>query len=141
MSSRNQKDRRGKGSRQDPVSGCVVFFDCYHKTPLSITAANYILILKYLQKLPQDRQSLVLQELFGNQSLLTRPSNRNGMQYLLCVEPYRFQVHVGYSQTGEPIIRAFRKNYSLQLIHRERFRNGVHSDLPGPLVDDCFHWL
>ncbi|CAJ0547291.1 Ff.00g019180.m01.CDS01 [Fusarium sp. VM40] len=51
-------------------------------------------------KLPEDpKQSLVLNELFGNQSLLTYPSARPAMQYVLC------------------------------------------SDLPGPLLDDCFHWL
>ncbi|KAM0194838.1 hypothetical protein ACHAPI_006847 [Fusarium lateritium] len=51
-------------------------------------------------KLPEDpNQSLVLNELFGNQSLLTYPSHRPAMQYMLC------------------------------------------SDLPGPLLNNCFHWL
>ncbi|KAI1056515.1 hypothetical protein LB507_002185 [Fusarium sp. FIESC RH6] len=88
-----------------------------------------------------DQKSFVLEELFGNQSLLTWPSDRNGMHYCLCVTPYKYKVHIGYSRTGEPIIRAFRNKYSLQLIPREKFRNDVHSDLPGPLVDGCFHWL
>ncbi|CAG1966350.1 unnamed protein product [Fusarium graminearum] len=93
-------------------------------------------------KLPQDpNHAVVLEELFGNQSLMTYPSNRPKMQYLLCLKPFRYQVHVGYSETGELLVRAFRKPYSLQLIPREKFRNGIHSDLPGPLVDDCFHWL
>ncbi|GKU02701.1 hypothetical protein FLAG1_04886 [Fusarium langsethiae] len=93
-------------------------------------------------KLPQDsNHAVVLEELFGNQSLLTFPSNRRGMQYVLCVSPSDYQVHVGYSKTKELLVRAFRKQYSLQLIPREVFRNGIHSDLPGPLVDDCFHWL
>jgi hypothetical protein len=63
------------------------------------------------------------------------------MQYVLCVSPFDYQVHVGYSKTRELLVRAFRKQYSLQLIPREVFRNGVQSDLPGPLVDGCFHWL
>lgn len=98
-------------------------------------------MLTRLQKLPQDQKSFVLEELFGNQSLLTWPSDRNGMHYCLCVTPYKYKVHIGYSRTREPIIRAFRNKYSLQLIPREKFRNDVHSDLPGPLVDGCFHWL
>ncbi|KAM0429919.1 hypothetical protein ACHAQK_010892 [Fusarium lateritium] len=60
-------------------------------------------------KLPEDpNQSLVLNELFGNQSLLTYPSHRPAMQYMLCVRPNGYQ---------------------------------VHSDLPGPLLNNCFHWL
>ncbi|XEU95815.1 hypothetical protein FSHL1_001100 [Fusarium sambucinum] len=93
-------------------------------------------------KLPQDpNHAVVLGELFGNQSLMTFPSNRNGMQYVLCLTPKYYQVHVGFSKTRELIVRAFGNQYSLQLIPREMFRNGIHSDLPGPLVDDCFHWL
>jgi hypothetical protein len=63
------------------------------------------------------------------------------MQYVLCVTPDHYQVHVGFSKTRELLVRAFRNQYSLQLIPREVFRNGIHSDLPGPLVDDSFHWL
>ncbi|KAJ4247759.1 hypothetical protein NW762_012967 [Fusarium torreyae] len=83
-------------------------------------------------KLPEDpKQSLVLNELFGNQALLTFPSNRAGMQY----------VHVGFSHTHELLVRAFRGRYSLQLIPREAFHNDFSSDLPGPLLYNCFHWL
>ncbi|KAM0348261.1 hypothetical protein ACHAPU_004229 [Fusarium lateritium] len=93
-------------------------------------------------KLPEDpKQSLVLNELFGNQSLLTFPSQRPGMQYMLCVRPCKYQVHVGSSEKGELIVRAFRGRYSLQLIPRDTFRNSLQSDLPGPLLDNCFHWL
>ncbi|KAF4999120.1 hypothetical protein FGRMN_2683 [Fusarium graminum] len=93
-------------------------------------------------KLPEDpNQSLVLNELFGNQSLLTFPSHRPGMRYVLCVRPYGYQVHVGSREKGELIVRAFRGRYSLQLIPRDTFRNSVQSDLPGPLLDNCFHWF
>ncbi|RBR10600.1 hypothetical protein FVER53590_12130 [Fusarium verticillioides] len=93
-------------------------------------------------KLPEDpKYSVVLNELFGNQALLTFPSRRPGMQYSLCVKPYRYQVHVGYgSGTQELIVRAFRGNYALQLIPRETFQ-GDYPDLPGPLVHNCFHWM
>ncbi|KAM5341666.1 hypothetical protein ACJ41O_014697 [Fusarium nematophilum] len=93
-------------------------------------------------KLPKDpKKSLILNELFGNQALLTYPSNRPGMQYLLCVKPRRYEVHVGFSRSRELIVRAFRGPYSLQLIPRDVFRSGPYWDLPGPLLNDSFHWL
>lgn len=47
-------------------------------------------------KLPTEyRKSLVLQELFGNQSLLTYPSNLPGMTYMLAITPNRHEVHLG----------------------------------------------
>ncbi|KAM0209221.1 hypothetical protein ACHAQI_006585 [Fusarium lateritium] len=70
-------------------------------------------------KLPEDpNQSLVLNELFGNQSLLTYPSHRPAMQYMLCVRPNGYQVHVSCGHARELV-----------------------SDLPGPLLNNCFHWL
>ncbi|KAF4965489.1 hypothetical protein FSARC_6722 [Fusarium sarcochroum] len=93
-------------------------------------------------KLPEDpKQSFVLNELFGNQALLTFPSHRPGMQYVLCVSPRKYQVHVGYTHTCEPLVRAYRGRYSLQFIPRDVFRNDLASDLPGPLLDNCFHWM
>ncbi|KAF5027163.1 hypothetical protein F66182_736 [Fusarium sp. NRRL 66182] len=95
-------------------------------------------------KLPSDpKHSLVLSELFGNQALLTWPSDRPGMQYMLCVNPYGYQVHVGFGNTRdrELLVRAFRGRYSLQLIPRDIFHNDLSSDLPGPLFNNCFHWL
>ncbi|CVK86307.1 uncharacterized protein FPRN_06247 [Fusarium proliferatum] len=93
-------------------------------------------------KLPEDpKYSVVLNELFGNQALLTFPSRRPEMQYSLCVKPHGYQVHVGYgSGTQELIVRAFRGNYALQLIPREIFQ-GDYPDLPGPLLHNCFHWM
>ncbi|KAF5002203.1 hypothetical protein FDECE_10694, partial [Fusarium decemcellulare] len=86
-------------------------------------------------KLPKDpKRSLILNELFGNQALLTFPSNRKGMQY-------GYQVHIGFGQNNDMIIRAFRRSYSLQLIPRNVFWNDQHWDLPGPLIHDSFHWL
>ncbi|KAF4980380.1 hypothetical protein FZEAL_3610 [Fusarium zealandicum] len=93
-------------------------------------------------KLPNDpKKSLVLTELFGNQALLTFPSNRPGMQYVLCVTPQGYQVHIGLGRLGDLIVRAFRGRYSLQLIPRDNFRNDLNWDLPGPLLHDSFHWL
>ncbi|KAL5609418.1 hypothetical protein FOVSG1_004099 [Fusarium oxysporum f. sp. vasinfectum] len=93
-------------------------------------------------KLPEDpKYSVVLNELFGNQALLTFPSRRPEMQYILCVRPHGYQVHVGYgSGTQELIVRAFRRDYALQLIPREIFQ-GDYPDLPGPLLHNCFHWM
>ncbi|KAM0427773.1 hypothetical protein ACHAPT_007229 [Fusarium lateritium] len=83
-------------------------------------------------KLPKDpKTSLILNELFGNQALLTYPSDRPRMQY----------IHVGFDRSGDLIVRAFKKPYSLQLIPRETFRNGQYWDLPGPLLQGSFHWL
>ncbi|KPM37446.1 hypothetical protein AK830_g9109 [Neonectria ditissima] len=93
-------------------------------------------------KLPEDQQkSPSLHELFGDQVLLTFPSCRPRMQYTLCVMPRGFEVHVGFDNSGDMVIRAFRRPYSLQLIPRETFRHGQNWDLPGPLIDGCFHWL
>ncbi|KAF4456736.1 hypothetical protein F53441_1172 [Fusarium austroafricanum] len=93
-------------------------------------------------KLPEDpKHSLVLNELFGNQALLTFPSNRPGMQYQLCVSPRKYQVHVGFGKMGELLVRAFRGRYALQLIPRGTFYNDSAYDLPGPLLKGCFHWL
>ncbi|KAH7122883.1 hypothetical protein EDB81DRAFT_861125 [Dactylonectria macrodidyma] len=93
-------------------------------------------------KLPKDRrQCVTLNELFGNQALLTYPSDRRGMQYALCVKPFGYQVHVGFSDNGQVVVRAFQFPYSLQLIPRETFRDGNNWDLPGQMLDGCFHWL
>ncbi|KAF7562130.1 hypothetical protein G7046_g2016 [Stylonectria norvegica] len=93
-------------------------------------------------KLPEDPNKLViLNELFGNQALLTWPSEKNGMQYKLCVRPCNYDIHVGFGEYGEMIVRAYKFPYTLQLIPRETFRKEESWDLPGPLLDGCFHWL
>ncbi|KAI9150138.1 hypothetical protein HJFPF1_09893 [Paramyrothecium foliicola] len=93
-------------------------------------------------KLPSDpRRALILNRLFGEQALLSFPSDRPGMQYLLCVRPRGFQVHVGFDRSGNMIVRAFRKSYQLQLIPLESFHNDIQCDLPGPLMSGQFHWL
>ncbi|KAI5460281.1 hypothetical protein BGZ63DRAFT_454593 [Mariannaea sp. PMI_226] len=93
-------------------------------------------------KLPNDpKKAFILNELFQQQVLLTYPSDKPGMQYVLCLRPKGFQVHVGYTIDGELVVRAFRKHYSLQLIPRGKFMDGSNFDLPGPLIDNSFHWL
>ncbi|KAI8676385.1 hypothetical protein NCS56_00526100 [Fusarium sp. Ph1] len=121
------------------ISGDGAFVQEVH---YNITEGLLMVDYRPMGKLPKDpKTSLILNELFGNQSLLTFPSERPRMQYTLCVRPHGFQVHVGFDQSGELIVRAFRKPYSLQLIPRETFRNGQYWDLPGPLLQGSFHWL
>lgn len=60
---------------------------------------------------------------------------------VLCVRPQGYQVHIGFGQDGDIIIRAVSRGRTLQLIHRELFRSGGSWDLPGPLLEGCFHWL
>ncbi|KAF5720872.1 hypothetical protein FGLOB1_508 [Fusarium globosum] len=77
-------------------------------------------------KLPEDpKYSVVLNELFGNQALLTFPSRRPEMQYSLCVKPHGYQVHVGYDSGTQELI----------------IFQGDYPDLPGPLLRNCFHWM
>lgn len=92
-------------------------------------------------KLPSDHStSAVLQELFGNQSLLTFPSNLKGMQYQLCISPYGNQIHVGFA--GETMVVRVRKDKQiLEFIPREMFGTHQVFDLPGPLLINCIHWL
>jgi hypothetical protein len=92
-------------------------------------------------KLPSDHStSAVLQELFGNQSLLTYPSNLKGMQYTLCISPHGNQVHIGFA--GERMIVRVRNGQQiLEFIPREVFGTHQVFDLPGPLLINCIHWF
>ncbi|KAK2040736.1 hypothetical protein LZ31DRAFT_603645 [Colletotrichum somersetense] len=94
-----------------------------------------------LGKLPKPPEhTAILTELFGEQALLTRPSDMPGMDYTLTVKPRGYRIDVGYD-TDSIIIRATKGQQYLQLIQRNVFLSDTYSDLPGPLIDNCFHWL
>ncbi|WDK20879.1 hypothetical protein CGRA01v4_12168 [Colletotrichum graminicola] len=94
-----------------------------------------------LGKLPKPPEhTAILTELFGEQALLTRPSDMAGMDYTLTVKPRGYRIDIGYD-TGSIVIRATKGQQYLQLIQRNVFFSDNSSDLPGPLIDNCFHWL
>ncbi|KAK1993934.1 hypothetical protein LX36DRAFT_728628 [Colletotrichum falcatum] len=96
-----------------------------------------------LGKLPKPPEhTAILTELFGEQALLTRPSDMAGMDYTLTVKPRGYRIDVGYD-AGSIIIRATKHQQYLQLIQRNVFFSEASNahDLPGPLIDNCFHWL
>ncbi|KAI8168212.1 hypothetical protein K4K49_009945 [Colletotrichum sp. SAR 10_70] len=96
---------------------------------------------KPLGKLPKAPEHIeVLNELFGDQALLTFPSSQRGMDYTLCLKPRNYRIDVGF-EAGNMIVRATKGNQCLQLIPRKVFRTQTSWDLPGPLLDDCRHWL
>ncbi|OLN95467.1 hypothetical protein CCHL11_05172 [Colletotrichum chlorophyti] len=99
-----------------------------------------------LPKPPEHTE--ILTELFGEQALLTRPSNIRGMEYTLCIQPRLYRIDVGYESSPSYagpgsgiIVRATKGQQYLQLIPRQVFQSEQSWDLPGPLVEGCFHWL
>ncbi|OHW97449.1 hypothetical protein CSPAE12_03894 [Colletotrichum incanum] len=94
-----------------------------------------------LGKLPKPPEhTAILTELFGEQALLTRPSDMPGMDYTLTVKHRGYRIDVGYDSRSI-VIRATKGQQWPQLIQRDIFRSEISCDLPGPLLDDCFHWL
>ncbi|CCF46607.1 hypothetical protein CH063_15307, partial [Colletotrichum higginsianum] len=94
-----------------------------------------------LGKLPKPPEhTAVLSELFGDQALLTRPSDMPGMDYTLTVRPKGYRIDVAYD-SGSIVIRAIKGQQWLQYIQRNVFRSETSWDLPGPLLDGCLHWL
>ncbi|WQF89185.1 Putative P-loop containing nucleoside triphosphate hydrolase [Colletotrichum destructivum] len=94
-----------------------------------------------LGKLPKPPEhTAVLSELFGDQALLTRPSDMPGMDYTLTVKPKGYRIDVGYD-SGSIVIRAIKGQQWLQFIQRNVFRSETSWDFPGPLLDGCLHWL
>lgn len=92
-------------------------------------------------KLPaQLRQSVVLQQLFGDQSLLTSPSNLPGMTYMLPNPIYGHQIHLGF-RNGNLVVRARFRDGILELIPIEKFGNPESFDLPATLITNCVHWI
>ncbi|KAK1447923.1 hypothetical protein CMEL01_09762 [Colletotrichum melonis] len=94
-----------------------------------------------LGKLPKPPEHTeVLTELFGEQALLTRPSDMPGMDYTLTVKHHGYRIDIGYDGSSI-VIRATKGQQYLQLIQRSKFKSRDALDLPGPLLNDCVHWL
>ncbi|KAI9771414.1 MAG: hypothetical protein M1839_002804 [Geoglossum umbratile] len=94
-----------------------------------------------LGKLPsKHRKSVILKQLFGNQRLLTYPSNLLGMTYALVGPMCGHEIHLGF-RSGGLIIRALVRGSLLELVPRAVFVSPSNFDLPASLIDDCVHWL
>ena len=94
-----------------------------------------------LGQLPAEyRESVILRQLFGNQSLLTYPSGLPGMTYMLAIRMYGHQIHLGF-RNRNLIVRAYVRNTVLEFIPLEIFRDTSSFDLPASLIDGCVHWL
>ncbi|KAI9765237.1 MAG: hypothetical protein M1840_007729 [Geoglossum simile] len=94
-----------------------------------------------LGKLPAEhRKSRVLEQLFGNQSLLTYPSGVPGMAYMLALPVPRHEIHLGF-RNGDLFARAFVRGSLLEFIPRDKFVGNSNFDLPESLIDGCAHWL
>ncbi|KAK5999276.1 hypothetical protein PT974_01669 [Cladobotryum mycophilum] len=96
---------------------------------------------KPLGRLPLEmREDCSIQELFGRQHLLTRPSGLPGMEYQLVNDVHGHEIHFGFRH-GKVLTRArFRGKY-LEHVPRTVFKGPSGTDLPSALVDDCVHWL
>lgn len=81
-----------------------------------------------------------MQQLFGNQSLLTYPSALPGMTYMLAVPMYGNAVHLGFRH-GVLVVQTCLGNEIFELIPREIFGDSASFDLPASLVDNCNHWM
>ncbi|KAF2396522.1 hypothetical protein EJ06DRAFT_222752 [Trichodelitschia bisporula] len=96
---------------------------------------------KPLGKLPADvRDSEIVKMLFGNQHLLSVPSNVPGMLHALVTPLEDHVVHIGY-RGGQLMLRALYRSTTLELISSSMFGHAHSLDLPASLVNDCVHWL
>ncbi|MCJ1350906.1 MAG: hypothetical protein MMC33_000887 [Icmadophila ericetorum] len=96
---------------------------------------------KPLGKLPAEhRNSVILEQLFGKQSLSTYPSGLPGMTYRLAHPKLGHHVHIGFRNQAL-IVRACYRGAFLELIPNDKFRGPTTLDLPTPLIDKCVHWL
>ncbi|MCJ1431212.1 hypothetical protein MMC27_000563, partial [Xylographa pallens] len=92
-------------------------------------------------KLPfEHQQSVVLEQLFGKQSLRTYPSGLRGMTYTLAFPVYGHQIHIGF-RNNVLIVQACVRDTLLELIPQELFGGASNFDLPASLVENCVHWL
>ena len=106
-----------------------------------ILEGHFLVDGRPLGKLPSEcRKSVMLEQLFGNQSLLVYPSNLPGMSYQLAIVPSGHQIHIG-SRGGDPIIRARTCDSILEMIPPSIFGSVSDCDLPVALVENCVHWL
>ncbi|KAM0294538.1 hypothetical protein ACHAPM_011186 [Fusarium culmorum] len=94
---------------------------------------------KPLGRLPlQMTQDPAVQELFGEQHLLTRPSDL--LEYQLVNDIMDHQVHLGF-RDGKVVIQTLYQGLLLEYVPRDIFKGTGGCDLPTDLVDSCVHWL
>ena len=94
-----------------------------------------------LGKLPAEhRNSGILEQLFGNQSLLSYPSGLPSMTYRLAMCFNDHQIHLGF-RNGKIFVRACVRGAILELVPSEIFSSPSGFDLPASLVENCVHWL
>ena len=94
-----------------------------------------------LGKLPAEhRSSVVLEQLFGKQSLSTYPSELPGMTYRLAHPIRGHYIHIGF-RNQTLIVRACYQRAIFELIPQNKFYGPTTLDLPKPLIDNCVHWL
>ncbi|KAI1947456.1 hypothetical protein LOZ57_003184 [Ophidiomyces ophidiicola] len=94
-----------------------------------------------LKQLPAEHKtSVVLEQLFGKQRLLTIPSPVFGMDYLLAFPINGHQIHIGFVE-HKLVVQAHINGSILEYIPPHIFGNPTNFDLPGSLVLNCVHWL
>ncbi|KNG50865.1 hypothetical protein TW65_01843 [Stemphylium lycopersici] len=83
------------------------------------------------------RTQPTFRHIFGARNPIVYPSPLRGMQFTLC-ETMRngHRIHLGFIN-GRLLIRADQNGELLEFVPSEVFR----SDLPTPLVENCYHWL
>ncbi len=116
----------------------------YHQTSgtqINILEGHLLIDWQPLGKLPAvHRESVVLGQLFGSQTLLTYPSSLRGMTYTLAFTMNGHQIHIGFRENAL-IVRACVRGTVLELIPRDKFGGARNFDLPGSLIEHCVHWL
>jgi hypothetical protein len=88
------------------------------------------------------RQSPILEELLGTQSLRALPSPLPGMSLVVSRQlPFNYRIHLAYYDDNL-VIRAEQRGRNH---HRKVFqlfpRSLFFTDLPASLTDNCFHWV
>ncbi|KAK2801761.1 hypothetical protein FQN51_005126 [Onygenales sp. PD_10] len=89
---------------------------------------------------PEYLNTVMVKELFGNQHLLTFPSSLPDMTYMLSIPINGNEIHFGFRDKNLVIRARFRKTL-LEFVERSVFGGVSNHDLPGPLLNQCVHWL
>jgi len=96
---------------------------------------------KPLGRLPRDiRESEDVNELFGNQHLLTFPSSLRGMSHVMATRVRGHEIHFGF-RGRSVVIQALTRNGLLEYVPRRVFVDKDSFDLPLSLLENCVHWL
>ena len=119
-----------------------------HAIHFNLLEGHLLIDGKPLGKLPaKHRESSVLGQLFGNESLLTYPSERRGMAYMVAHVVNQHQVHIGF-RNDCLFVQACYKGAVLELIPHTVFGSPPNFDLPASLIGSgrfdgvqCVHWL